>query len=196
MRSPADTTIDRLLLLYLLKMAMGFGIDGDVKFQQLVFLSELQLFGKQATGFHYRFFRYAYGGYSKELADDFIGLCAKQFTQKSTFVLTPAGETVLKTIPGIAKERTENETVLSIIQDIVKAYGKYDSSSIVPEVEKIELMLPEKADADVEGVSRQESLPLGHVSFHAALLVPERIQTPVRFELKPDLLAVLRDVLK
>jgi len=177
-------------------MAMGFGIDGDVKFQQLVFLSELQLFGKQATGFHYRFFRYAYGGYSKELADDFIGLCAKQFTQKSTFVLTPAGETVLKTIPGIAKERTENETVLSIIQDIVKAYGKYDSSSIVPEVEKIELMLPEKADADVEGVSRQESLPLGHVSFHAALLVPERIHTPVRFELKPDLLAVLRDVLK
>jgi uncharacterized protein YwgA len=195
-RSPADTTIDRLLLLYLLKMAMGFGIDGDVKFQQLVFLSELQLFGKQATGFHYRFFRYAYGGYSKELADDFIGLCAKQFAQKSTFVLTPAGETVLKIIPGIAQERAENETVLSIIQDIVKAYGKYDSSSIVPEVEKIELMLPEKADADVEGVSRQESLPLGHVSFHAALLVPERIHTPVRFELKPDLLAVLRDVLK
>jgi uncharacterized protein YwgA len=195
-RSPADTTIDRLLLLYLLKMAMSFGIDGDVKFQQLVFLSELQLFGKQATGFHYRFFRYAYGGYSKELADDFIGLCAKQFAQKSTFVLTPAGETVLKIIPGIAQERAENETVLSIIQDIVKAYGKYDSSSIVPEVEKIELMLPEKADADVEGVSRQESLPLGHVSFHAALLVPERIQTSVRFELKPDLLAVLRDVLK
>jgi uncharacterized protein YwgA len=195
-RSPADTTIDRLLLLYLLKMAMAFGIDGDVKFQQLVFLSELQLFGKQATGFHYRFFRYAYGGYSKELADDFIGLCAKQFAEKPTFVLTPAGETVLKIIPGIAQERTENETVLSIIQDIVKAYGKYDSSSIVPEVEKIELMLPEKADADVEGVSRQESLPLGHVSFHAALLVPERIQTPVHFELKPDLLAVLRDVLK
>jgi len=26
--------------------------------------------------------------------------------------------------------------------------------------------------------------------------VPERIQTPVEFELKPDLLAVLRDVLK
>ena len=48
----------------------------------------------------------------------------------------------------------------------------------------------------IEGVSRQESLPLGHVSFHAALLVPERIQTPVHFELKPDLLAVLRDVLK
>src|SRR3989442_12207890 len=177
-------------------MAMSFGIDGDVKFQQLVFLSELQLFGKQATGFHYRFFRYAYGGYSKELADDFIGLCAKQFAQKPTFVLTPAGETVLKIIPGIAKERTENETVLSIIQDIVKAYGKYDSSSIVPEVEKIELMLPEKADADVEGVvHQQESLPIGHVSFHAHLLVPERIETSKEFKLKDELLAVLQGIL-
>src|SRR4029077_4702451 len=115
---------------------------------------------------------------------------------KPTFVLTPAGETVLKTIPGIAKERAENETVVPIIQNTVKLYGRDDSPSIVPEVEKIERVLPEKADADVEGVSRQESLPLGHVSFHAALLVPERIQTPVRFELKPDLLAVLRDILK
>ena len=74
MRSPADTTIDRLLLLYLLKISAPFGIDGDVKLQDLVFLSELQMFGKQATGFHYRFFRYAYGGYSKELADDFLAL--------------------------------------------------------------------------------------------------------------------------
>jgi uncharacterized protein YwgA len=195
-RSPAETTIDRLLLLYLLKMASPFGIDGDVKFQQLVFLSELQSFGKQATGFHYRFFRYAYGGYSKELADDFVGLAAKKFVEKEAFKLTPAGETVLKVIPGIAKDRAENETVLGIIQDIVKAYGKYDSSSIVPQVEKIELLLPEKVDADVEGVAQQESLPIGHVSFHASLLIPERIQTAVQFELKPELLKVLQDVLK
>src|SRR5437899_7033743 len=99
-------------------------------------------------------------------------------------------------MPNAVKGHSPNEDIVAIIQDIVKAYGKYDSSSIVPEVEKIELMLPEKADADVEGVSRQESLPLGHVSFHAALLVPERIQTPVHFQLKPHLLADLRDVRK
>ena len=175
---------------------MSFGIDGDVKFQQLVFLSELQLFGKQATGFRYRFFRYAYGGYSKELADDFVGLCAKQFVDKATFQLTTAGEAIVKVIPGLAKERMENETVLSIIQDVVKAYGKYDSSSIVPQVEKIELLLPEKPDAAAEGIPLEESLPIGHVSFHATLLVPERIQTATHFELKPELLAVLQDVLK
>jgi uncharacterized protein YwgA len=195
-RSPADTAIDRLLVLYLLKMADPFGIDGDVKFQQLVFLSELQLFGKQATGFHYRFFRYAYGGYSKELADDFLALRAKKFVEPAAWKLATAGEAVVKVIPGIAKERTENETILSIIQDIVRGYGKYDSSSIVPQVEKIELILPEKPDADAEGLAPQESLPIGHVSFHATLLVPERIQTAVQFELKPDLLNILQDVLK
>ena len=196
MRSSNETTVDRLLLLYLLKMAMPFGIDGDVKFQQLVFLSELQLFGKQATGFHYRFFRYAYGGYSKDLADDFVGISAKRFVDKASFKVTPAGDTVLKVIPGLAKERAENETVLLIIQDIVKAYGQYDSSTIVPQVEKIELLLPEKPDAVAEGVSQQESLPIGHVSFHATLLMPERIETPTHFELKPELLTVLQDVLK
>lgn len=196
MRSPADTILDRLLLLYLLKIAAPFGIDGDVKLQQLVFLSELQLFGKQATGFHYRFFRYAYGGYSKELADDFAALGVKKLLNPLTWTLSPGGETVVQVIPGVAKDRSENETILSIIQDIVRAYGKYDSSSIVPEVEKIELLLPEKPDADAEGIAQQESLPIGHISFHATLLVPERIQTPVRFEVKPDLLGVLQDLLK
>jgi uncharacterized protein YwgA len=195
-RSSTETTIDRLLLLYLLKLSAPFGIDGDVKLQDLVFLSELQLFGKQATGFHYRFFRYAYGGYSKELADDFVALGVKKLLDPGAWTLSPGGETVVKVIPGIAKDRPENETVLSIIQDIVRAYGKYDSSSIVPEVEKIELVLPEKPDADAEGIAQQESLPIGHISFHATLLMPERIQTAVRFEVKPDLLAVLQDLLK
>lgn len=196
MRSPPETITDRLLVLFLLKAVAPFGIDGDVKFQQLVFLSELQMLGKHVKGFHYRFFRYAYGGYSKELADDFVALGAKKFLDPATWKLTPAGETVVKVIPGSVMGRSENETVLSIIMDIVKAYGPYDSSSIVPQVEKIELVLPEKPDADAEGVSTQENLPIGFVSFHATLLVPERIETPTTFHLKDELLAVLQDVLK
>jgi hypothetical protein len=195
-RSPTDTLIDRLLLLYLLKVAAPYGIDGDVKFQQLVFLSELQMLGKQAKGFHYRFFRYAYGGYSKELQDDFVALGAKKFLDPATWKLTPAGDTVIKVIPGAVSGVADNETIATIIQDIVRAYGKFDSSSIVPAVEKIDLILPEKPDADAEGISQQEMLPIGHVSFHATLLVPERIQTPIEFKLKDDLLAALQSVFK
>ena len=196
MRSPSDTTIDRLLLLYLLKVVAPFGIDGDVKFQQLVFLCELQMLGKDAKGFHYRFFRYAYGGYSKELQDDFVALGAKKLLDPATWKLTAAGETVVKVFPSAVKGSEQNETIAIILQEIVRAYGKFDSSSIVPQVEKIELILPEKADAAVEGVSQQENLPLGHVSFHATLLVPERISTSIEFTLKEDLLAVLQDILK
>jgi hypothetical protein len=197
-RSPAETIVDRLLLLFLLKTAAPYGIDGDVKFQQLVFLSELQmLYGRQAKGFHYRFFRYAYGGYSKDLQDDFVGLGVKKFLDPAAWKLTRAGETVVKVMPNAVKGHSPNEDIVTIIQDIVKAYGKFDSSSIVPEVEKIELILPEKADADVEGVvHQQESLPIGHVSFHAHLLVPERIETSKEFKLKDDLLGVLQGILK
>ena len=196
MRSPTDSTIDRLLLLYLLKVAAPFGIDGDVKFQQLVFLSELQLFGKQAKGFHYRFFRYAYGGYSKELQDDFLALGARKFVDPATWKLAEAGEKVIKVFPAAVAGHAHNETVATVIQEVVRAYGKYDSAGIVPAVEKIELILPEKPDADAEGVSQQETLPLGHVSFHATLLMPERIETSVEFKLKDDLMAVLQDILK
>jgi len=195
-RLPTDTTVDRLLLLYLLKVAAPFGIDGDVKFQQLVFLSELQLFGKQAKGFHYRFFRYAYGGYSKELQDDFLALGAKKFVDPAAWALTAAGETVVKVFPSAVAGHAPNETVATVIREVIRAYGRYDSSSIVPAVEKIELILPEKPDAAAEGVSQQETLPIGHVSFHAALLVPERIDASVEFKLKDDLLAVLQDILR
>ena len=46
MRKPAQITIDRALLLYLLHLAEPHGFMSDVKFQQLVFLSELQMLGK------------------------------------------------------------------------------------------------------------------------------------------------------
>ncbi len=196
MRSPADTTIDRFLLLYLLKVAAPFGIDGDVKFQQLVFLSELQMFGKDAKGFHYRFFRYAYGGYSKELQDDFLALGAKKFLDPASWKLLPAGETVVKVLPAAVTGNEQNEIVAKILYDIVHAYGRFDSSSIVPQVEKIELILPERADAAAEGLADRETLPLGHVSFHATLLVPERITVGTEFTLKDDMLAVLQDILK
>src|SRR5437870_2781202 len=104
-------------------MAMSFGIDGDVKFQQLVFLSELQMLGKDAKGFHYRFFRYAYGGYSKELQEDFVALGAKKLLDPATWKLTAAGETVVKVFPSAVKGSEQNETIAIILQEIVRAYG-------------------------------------------------------------------------
>jgi hypothetical protein len=63
MRHPHQITVDRALLLYALSLAEPHGLLSDVKLQQLCFLSELQMFGKGLKGFHFEFFRFAYGAF-------------------------------------------------------------------------------------------------------------------------------------
>ena len=46
MRKPQEITIDRALIIYLLHLAEPHGFMSDVKFQQLIFLSELQNVGE------------------------------------------------------------------------------------------------------------------------------------------------------
>ena len=50
----------------------------DVKFQQLIFLSELQMFGKGLKGFHFEFMRFAYGAFSKDVDNDLLFLRRKE----------------------------------------------------------------------------------------------------------------------
>ncbi len=64
MRKPPEITVDRALLIYLLHLAEPHGFMSDVKFQQLIFLSELQMLGKGLTGLHFEFMRFAYGAFS------------------------------------------------------------------------------------------------------------------------------------
>ena len=45
-------------------------------------------------------------------------------------------------------------------------------------------------------MAQHDRLPIGHISFHATLLVPERTETSTKFTLKEDLLTVLQDILK
>ena len=47
-----------------------------MKLQQLCFLCELQTFAK-GVGFHFEFFRFAYGAFSKDLDNDLTSLRRK-----------------------------------------------------------------------------------------------------------------------
>jgi len=78
MRKPDQITIDRVLLLHLLQSAEPFGLLNDVKLQQLAFLCELQMFAKGLKGFHFEFFRYAYGAFSKDLDNDLMSMRRKE----------------------------------------------------------------------------------------------------------------------
>ena len=57
MRKPQEITIDRTLLIFVLRLSESkeFSIVSDVKLQHLVFLAELQMLGKGLRGFHYEF---------------------------------------------------------------------------------------------------------------------------------------------
>ena len=77
MRTPSQISIDRALLLYVLHVAEPYSLLSDVKLQQLCFLCELQTFGKGYRGFHFEFFRFAYGAFSKDLDNDLLSLRRK-----------------------------------------------------------------------------------------------------------------------
>src|SRR5574341_974472 len=84
MRQPNQITVDRALLLYVLFHVGPYGLLSDVKLQQLCFLCELQMFGKGFKGFHFEFFRFAYGAFSKDLDNDLMSLRRKERVENFT----------------------------------------------------------------------------------------------------------------
>lgn len=172
MRKPNQITVDRALLLYLLQLGEEQGIGSDVKLQQLAFLAALTMFGKRLKGFHFEFFRFAYGAFSKDLDNDLTSL--RRRGRVENFTLTEdaieAVELLKKGVEGVEV----NEKISEILQEIVKTYGAHESSTITNAVEEVELILPEEPE---------EKLPIRDISFHSTLLVPSRIEVDGEFNL-------------
>ncbi len=181
MRKAHEMTIDRALLLYVLHLAEPHGLLSDVKLQQLCFLCELQMFGKGLKGFHFEFFRFAYGAFSKDLDNDLTSLRRKERVENFS-LSDQAGENVLPLIQkGIDGVET-NEKIDHIIQAVVATYGPQDSSGIIASVEGVELSTPERPEFKI---------PIRDIVFHTTLLVPTRIDVQAEFTLTPALLAKL-----
>jgi hypothetical protein len=178
MRQPHQITVDRALLLYTLHLAEPYGLLSDVKLQQLCFLCELQMFGKGFKGFHFEFFRFAYGAFSKDLDNDLTSLRRKERVENFT-LSDQAQETVLPLIEeGIAGVET-NEKVLDILKAVLATYGPQDSGSITSSVEAVELSTPQDPDFKI---------PIRDIVFHTTLLVPHRIDVQADFTVPPALL--------
>lgn len=181
MRKAHEMTIDRALLLYVLHLVEPHGLLSDVKLQQLCFLCELQMFGKGLKGFHFEFFRFAYGAFSKDLDNDLMSLRRKERVEN--FNLTDhALEEVLPLIrTGIDGVET-NDKIDQIIRAVIATYGPHDSSAIIASVEAVELSTPERPEFKI---------PIRDIVFHTTLLVPARIDVQTEFTLSPALLAKL-----
>ena len=181
MRKPNQIAVDRALLLYVLSLAEPHGLLSDVKLQQLCFLCELQMFGKGFKGFHFEFFRFAYGAFSKDLDNDLTSLRRKERVENFT-VSDQAREDVLPLLlKGIEGVET-NEKVREIIDAVVATYGPQDTGTITTSVEAVELSTPQQPEFKI---------PIRDIVFHTTLLVPHRIEVQAEFTLAPAVLAKL-----
>lgn len=175
MRTPAQITVDRALLLVVLLAAEPHGLLSDVKLQQLCFLCELQLFGKGLKGFHFEFFRFAYGAFSKDLDNDLTSLRRKERVENFS-LSDQAREDVIPLIEqGVAGVET-NEKVVEIIRAVVTTYGPQDSGAITNSVEAVELSTPQDPAFKI---------PIRDIVFHTTLLVPSRIEVQAEFTFTP-----------
>ena len=181
MRKPNEITVDRALLLYVLHQAEPHGLLSDVKLQQLCFLCTLQMFGKGLKGFHFEFFRFAYGAFSKDLDNDLTSLRRKERVENFS-LSDQAREDVIPLLQGGIEGVESNEKIKEILDAVVAMYGSQDSGTITQSVEAVELSTPERPEFKI---------PIRDIVFHTTLLVPHRIEVSAEFILPPALLAKL-----
>lgn len=185
MRLPSQITVDRALLLYVLHLAEPYGHLSDVKLQQLCFLCELQSFAKGLKAFHFEFFRFAYGAFSKDLDNDLTSLRRKGRIENFT-VSDQAKEEAIPLFLNVVKEHEPNARVKDIFDAVVAAYGSQDSGAITASVEAVQLSTPQDPDLQI---------PIRDIVFHTTLLVPHRIDVQAEFTLAPAMLTKLNAAL-
>ncbi|MBI3356822.1 MAG: hypothetical protein HY038_08645 [Nitrospirae bacterium] len=185
MRKPNQITVDRALLLYVLHLVEPHGRLSDVKLQQLCFLCELQTFGKGFKGFHFEFFRFAYGAFSKDLDNDLTSLRRKERVENFTLSDQAKEEVIPLLLKGIEGVET-NEKVKDIIDAVMATYGPQDGGTITNSVESVELSTPQDPEFKI---------PIRDIVFHTTLLVPHRIETQAEFTFAPAISAKLNAVM-
>lgn len=185
MRTPNQIAVDRALLLYVLQLAEPLGQLSDVKLQQLCFLCELQTFAKGLKAFHFEFFRFAYGAFSKDLDNDLTSLRRKGRIENFT-VSDQAKEEAIPLLLRAIEGGEANEKVKDIIDAVVAAYGPQDSGTITNSVESVQLSTPQDPELKI---------PIRDIVFHTTLLVPHRIEVQAEFTLPPVIVTQLNTVL-
>ncbi len=185
MRTPNQIAVDRALLLYVLQLAEPLGQLSDVKLQQLCFLCELQTFAKGLKAFHFEFFRFAYGAFSKDLDNDLTSLRRKGRIENFTVSDQAKEEAIpllLRAIEGVEA----HEKVKDIIDAVIAAYGPQDSGTITNSVESVQLSTPQDPELKI---------PIRDIVFHTTLLLPHRIEVQAEFTLPPVIATQLNTVL-
>ncbi len=103
-RTLKEKIIDKLLLLYLLNRR---NIGGRTKLQKTVFFAEDHLVSTKVKAFNYHFYRYHYGQFSKQLAQDVNELEENDFILKGSTIITARTQDTLERAKGVLSKNIE-----------------------------------------------------------------------------------------
>jgi len=98
-------------------------IDGNLKIQKLTFLSELEGFKNDVAVMHFRFFKYHFGPYSKELANSVKFLMQQGFITSSRR-LTNRGKFLIEYITDVVNQSPSATKAFEIISNISNRFGR------------------------------------------------------------------------
>lgn len=177
MRLPEQIATDRVLLLYLMAGCNRSGaVDGRTKLQKLTFLSEAKLMEREIDALHYKFFRYQFGPFSKDLLNDYEDLYEKDFVS-SNFTLKERADYLLDYVSDELRAYKNNKNVFETIDSVCQTYAKLSRQRLV-EVVYAMRMEPN----GMHGQMKIESMPA-----FTDILVPERFKGKSKFEIPTSL---------
>lgn len=143
------------------------------------------MFGKGYKGFHFDFFRFAYGAFSKDLDNDLASLRRKERIENFT-LSEQAQAQVIPLLEDSLQGVDVNEKVVEILKAVVAVYGPQDSGEITSSVESVELSTPQEPELKIA---------IRDIVFHTTLLVPSRIEVQEEFILRAPILAKLNQAM-
>jgi len=113
----AEIIDNSIVLTYVLQHAAP--LYGRTKLQKCMFLTELALEKHRLTASHFRFYRYSYGPFSRDVWDSYDWLSERGFTTRPHLGLTERGSFLLSLIEELKKE-PENQTIFEIVDSALK----------------------------------------------------------------------------
>jgi hypothetical protein len=143
------------------------------------------MFGKGFKGFHFEFFRFAYGAFSKDLDNDLMSMRRKERVENFT-LSDQAREEIIPLLEKGIEGVEVNEKIAEILKAVVTVYGPQDTGVITQSVESVELSTPQRPEFKI---------PIRDIVFHTTLLVPARIEVQAEFTLPAASLAKLNQAM-
>lgn len=177
MKTSQQRVTEKILLLHILDQDNN--IFSKLKLQKEVFLIELKFAESGVGGLYYKFFKYNYGPYSKELAIDCANLANLGLIHKSTFKLTERGKSLIKYVEEATGNYKNNGKVLEILRKCLFEYKLSNGKQLMKLVYDLEIE-PENLPGEI--------MKIKHVPIFLDLIVPEYCSFNWTFEIRSEIL--------